>query len=369
MPAVITPDQWDKILMQPVREIPFEREGTGFDAQSYSRDAIKKFLVMLKDEQTLQGILSVRRLTSSQVCFAKGVPRPYSFFISDDGRVYDTDMWCWRIHAMQPDKDDWQRWIVTCNYSNAIGDKRATFGDVQSGQGSNNRPDLEPPTIDWDFEVVQKARARDLDGKAFLNSARQPFTPTPTFEEAYPILTFTRNEMDFNRARASEYAFAVNEDVFLGAHPGQAQCLPPKATQMSKGKILYWKVTWRIRFLEGYDVLFNIPIPEYGPIVPILRPKDWQPEFLDAGLMELQPTIDKQMTIPVPGAGGAHVPIPIVKPVPIHRGMGRVSQPYCLDGKGRAQEPNKYTGEIYPVWLKFRVYQKKRFADLMLQGL
>lgn len=357
---------WSVALLQPVEELPFQRDGTGWNAKG-PREYVRKFLVMVTD----------KTLTAAEVCYAPGIPLPFAPFVSIDGKTHDIAAFNVHTSAAQPDQKDWQRWIVTCQYSTdmpAAGQGSSSQGTPAQNQGQNN-PELEPPEIDWDFEVVQHALPSDLDGKAFLNSARMPFSPTPTFEQAFAVLVYSRNEMVFNRKAAAEYAFAINSDRFLGAAPGQAQCLPPKAHMVTKGQWTYWRVTYRIRFRDDEDVVEflagpNPLAPGFGPqtIHTKRSPRTWQPQFLDQGLCQLTP-------IPFSSPIGGSPLLGVVdedslpkEPVPIRKRNVPISQPVCLDGSGKEAKQDPKTGKVTPVWLKFRVYKEKPFAKLLMRG-
>jgi hypothetical protein len=76
---------------------------------------------------------------------------------------------------------------------------------------------MEPPEVSWDFAEVHRVMHNRMtiptldhpEPYAIVNAAGQPFTPAPTYEVAYPILTITRNELQFDRIKASLYAYAV----------------------------------------------------------------------------------------------------------------------------------------------------------------
>lgn len=322
----------------------FEREGTPFSSDG-SRTYSTDFLVLAK----------VKDITEIIVCTCPGVPMPYSPHPSDFAAL------CTKLSAKRKESDDWVYWIVTATFETKMppggpqtpGQSENTADDKQSEQ---NNPELEPPDIEWDFEQATRSPSTDLDKKAFLNSASQPYTPSPAFEYANAVLVMSRNELAFDRLTASKYAFSVNSKKFLGADPGCVQCMPPKAKLMYKGSINYWRITYRLRFGELLDD-------------GTLRP--WDPvEILDAGLMEMKLS---------PGSADKWNPVPILRHgVPI-------SQPVCLDGAGKAaivtrvpgvtvtilgipvKLPDKFT--IKQVYNKYRIRRTYDFDKLLRNGL
>jgi hypothetical protein len=343
-------------------EIPYERPGTGWSADG-NREYVRRFQVMVKNN----------KISAAEMCYAPGIPVPYAPYVSKDGDVYDESAFNIKTSAMQPEKRDAQRWIVTCEYTN-------NFDPISDGTPQKDmRPDRQPPNIEWDFEVVHQALPADLDGKPFMNSARMPFSPTPTFEQAFAIMVYTRNELDFDRKRAADYSYALNSDEFFGAKKGQAQCLPPKAEQVRKGKWIYWRVTYRIRFRDDEDwVALPLPSdlaqPSLGSIIGLTRkvkiPRTWQPQFLDQGMCELKPI---PFSPPITGLGlltGGLAPVSIAReePTPILKKGLPISQPVCLDGNGHEQKQDPQTGKVEPVYLPFRVYKERKFADILVNG-
>lgn len=328
-----------------VDEITPGQEGTGFNVDFRKRRYIRQFKVIVKD----------KRLGPIDVCYAPGIPLPYSFYFTKDGMEWDLYALCVNISAKRESSDnDWQNWIVTCEYSTDIPFSDIpvfpkTGGSPRGGgkkqEGDQHNPELQPPKIYWDWEIVHEAPARDLRGKPFLNSARQPFTPPPQFEYARRVLHVERNERAFDPNLAEEYAFAVNSDPFMDYEPGQAQCLPPKAEQIRYGPIFYHRVHYAIRFKprEARDD---------GSI------DTWQPELLDQGLMRL----------PTPHNVAVGPNLPPGTPIPILRLGHPITQPVCLDGSGQPKQPNE-AGEIEPEYLQFIIRKKKPFKRLFVRGL
>lgn len=313
-------------------------------------------------------VTNIVSLDPNTVCQAPGIPLPYSPYVSDDGFINDLNAVAVSFRAEKVDaQDDGFHWIVTVTYSTKVpvGGIPALTMFGSSAMGSQNNPHLEPPDVEWDWEIIREAPARDLDGRAFLNSANQPFTPAPTFEKAIAVLVYSRNELTYNRQTATRYAFAVNSDPFLDAPPGTAQCLPPRGKLEHRGEMQFWRVTYRIRFgaprfPQGPGTI-TVGAGESIASAVLDRParaglenelETWQPEILDAGLCQLQTNAARSN---------------FNQPVPIRRHGTPITQPVCLDGHGRVLEP--VDGRITPVFLKFRRYRAVPFSKILVLGL
>lgn len=332
---------------RPAEELFEDREGKPFVAPTgpgpVTRTYTRRFLVRTRS----------KTLASMSVVLCPGVPRPYDVYFSGNAvQGFEYDPYALMVGASaRQQADDWFQWVVTCEYSTNLGGGGVPTNPGYPGDpavqnqppttgGAANDPSFEPPEVDWDFETVQVVPRFDLDRKPFLNSARQPFTPGPTVEAARAVLTVTKNELSFTWQVARDWSFAVNNKPFLGADTGQAQCMPPRAKMLYRGTLKYWRVTYKIRFKEDMqDGRFQIP-------------QDWQPQFLDQGMMQLQ----KDATKPN-----------FDKPVPIMRGVHQVNHPVLLDGQGLEAVPN-LAGAIRPNWIGFRLYRERDFDDLITRG-
>lgn len=287
-------------------------------------------------------------LDEIQVCFAPCLPFPFQLHPEDFCAL------CTNIAGVLQDSEDWGIWVVTVKYSTRMPDGGPPSGkgeyQTPSGpQGGQNNPEQEPPDIEWDSETITRAPPKDLDDKAFLNAAGQPFTPAPTFEYAYGVLSISRNELAYNCKTAAGYSFAVNKDKFLGFPPKTVQCMPPKAKLVFRGNIRHWRVSYRLRFgVMGDD---GKPIP-------------WDPqEILNQGLMELKdmPGVKDVLGRPIP------------KLVPITVAGKPISQPVALNPLGFRLDPVFDAGlgkfVMKPNWIKFRIRPALSFDDLIRNGL
>ena len=349
-----------------VDEYDMQREGSPFDSMNHEREYTRKWLVVVND----------RRLSAAQVCFAPGVPRPYTPYIDKTGMIHDMHALLGKLDGRQPDENDWQRWIVTGKYSTKVID---TKGD----KGTDNRnPEMDPPDISWDYQETQEAPALDLDKKPFFNSALQPFAPAPTFPVGYRVLNYTKNQLDFDPLVADDYTFSVNSDKFMGMPPGSVLCLPPRAQMIIKGGgggagknqhngMMYWRVSYRLKFQrKDADGKYET----------------WQPKVLDQGISELVGRPEQPAQLLFAGALGIANDAVKVKEVLVHMMDEQaipIASPLCLDGKGHRL--NKYLKQVQdklpdgtpitttrwaldPVWLRFRIYQAKSFRRILQQG-
>lgn len=343
-----------------VDEIPSGRSGSPLNPDG-SRTYTRQFLVEVKSEGKRMGVIGV--------CSHPGLPKPWTFYITET--EYDTLALLSSYSARQRDEDDWTFWIVTATYSTT------NSGDFNSGGGPDgvgapgdlpnnpsnaySNPEYQYPDIKWNFEEVQKPALVDLDGKVYQNSALQPFTPPVQFPRAYPVLSITRNELNFNVVTAAAYAYAVNDANFLGFPAGFVQCMPPQADQQWRGTVRYWRVTYRLRFhprgifLPGW--VFN---QEGGVVDPTYYELNWQPVLQDQGFMRLEDRKDAN--------GNPHKDFG--KPVPIVRGPGQpVTQQVLLNWFGQpATGKDPATGQIVPWYKFFRQFASKSFTTLINRG-
>lgn len=328
-----------------VDELAGPRRGTPY-ALGEDRDYIRQWLVKVKD----------KNMGPAAVCRAPGLPLPGSFYVTPSD--YDLLARAIRFEANPRDTDEstWEYWVVTVTYSTRLpagGFPDAPGWPSDGSGGASNNPELEPAEVEWDFEVVQAAYFEDLNDKPFLNSAGQKFQPHPTFEVGYPVLVVSRNELYYDVDKAIEYAYAVNDDVFLGAPPGTVQCYPIKAKQLYKGALRYWRMQYRFRF-----AVFR---PD-GILLP------WSPvKVMDMGTQEVVVQnvegIDTFVERPILRFGHK-----ITAPVPLQRIYVNVDGVPTWTGRVIAK-PKNANGSITPEYIHFVVYRSANFTKLLMGGL
>jgi hypothetical protein len=332
----------NNLVFSSIEELFAGRKGKPFSAANlFVREYTRRFRVMARENA----------VTALEVCFCQDAPLPFSPFATTlvgANLPVDLKSLCVELSAEMEHPDDWQSWILTAEYSTRVPkggpDLRFQVGDPSRPEYIGNQPWLMRPEIEWDFvEKSNNAKVVDLNGKPYLNSARQPFQPPYSGENAYPVLVLTRNERDVSQDLINSYAYAVNSDVFLGAPPETAQILPFRAVEEYQGDTSFFRITYRVRFQNERN--------KDGTI------KTWQPRVLDCGLCELMPF--NVLGIPFRGE-----PVPIFGP-----GGVAVAHPRLLDGKGGKKLPDPQTGVIDPVYIDFVDYPKKPFAALLTGGL
>jgi hypothetical protein len=364
-------DYEEGIFVGPAIEIWAGRKATPFNS-SWRRDYTRRFRVIVNRPD----------VSPVQVCYAPGLPLPFSPYYPDPafdvtGNGYgDLLALATQMTAEIEVQDDFQSWIVTVFYTTemtAEGSHLDQNGDAifdvlpDRTFGAPNNPWEERPTIKWQNETIQVAPYRDLDGKWFLNSAMQPYTPAPSFDVACPVLVISRNERWFNRAYAEKYAYSLNQDVFEGADPFLAQCLPITAEQQYRGGQRFFRVEIRIRFAPS-----TAQLPLEDPSDPDQRVYTWQPRILDAGLYRLNNTYTLLgFTFPIPNPN---------MPVPIFRHGMPITQPDLLDGHGQPVLPltleeavadgdDTLEGKRLPVYNNYRIRKAVEFGTLLTTGL
>ena len=167
-------------------EIMSSNEGSIFDASDiYKREYTKTFRVRVLDP----------RAGVETVCRCPGIPAPYTPYFSAGNYEYDLSAVVVGISAKKEVDSDWQNWLVTVKYSTELGNVKSDFGFPSKKDGSANNPELEPPVLDWDFEVVKEALPMDLDGRPFMNSAGDLYDPPPQVDVARAVLNYQRNQL------------------------------------------------------------------------------------------------------------------------------------------------------------------------------
>ena len=319
----------------------FDMEGTPYTAGNSPRTYIQRYEVVLKkgvpvDKYGPVAISQVPKIPKPGQLY--GINNPYEV----DQLAVVTD-----IHVKTEPGTDALKWIVTVTFSTQVaegGYDDTTKSPNRFPFGSQNDPTQEPPHVRWETEIEQVSRQRDLDNKPYLNSCKQPFTPAPQFPTAYPVLIITRNEAEWGASDQLKFSFAVNQTMFLGHPPETWQSYPPIPNLMSRGRLNYYRVSYRLRLkTETYKNSGGQDVRE-----------TWQPQLLDQGMYQLK-------TLPIVGT----------VPIPIFRNNLPISQPVALDGKG---QPAKITvsgdtASITPVFLPFRNFRKLEFNDVFISDV
>jgi hypothetical protein len=308
-----------------VDELPVQRTGTPFDATNLSRMYVREYTRKWKV------VVTDRYMTPTLVGMAPGLPLYYSSYIPN---LLDYDLYALLVKrtAEQDDEDDWQTWTVTDEYSTEI---------PGGPQDSNNvGPEMEPPDIEYEPFEETSAPATDLANQLFVNTAGDPFVPSFTFPSSDTVLTYTRNELNFDIEKAAGYNYAVNSDSFLGYPPLSVLCLPIRARKMYKGSVNYCRVTYRFRFKAKKLV----PLGD-DPEVATEEFDFWYPvKILNVGYREK--VSGKLLHITDDGTG--HAP----------------SHPVLLNADG-----TKAALDADPIYVERIMHRKRSFSDILVNGV
>jgi hypothetical protein len=183
-------------------------------------------------------------------------------------------------YTWRQDKD-WFKWFVTCYFTteSPVGGFVDEDGfnvvenDLTNPSGAQNQPWKERRKIEWGYEVVRRARGKDLTGKAYLNAAKMPFTPAHTTEAIIRILTITKNYETYDLATEELYDMVVNADTFKGRPPGSVLAYPGTVEELFRGDQRYFRITTKLRF---------------APRKPDGTYESWQPQILNQGMYQLK---------------------------------------------------------------------------------
>lgn len=321
-------------------------EGTPFNVTGV-REYVKKYKVVVNTKEV--GPVTVAR--------SQGIPLPFTPYFGFNRNEYDNRALLVRKSAKPEKEDDWQVWIVTCEYSsdlsqaNGIADNGEPTGGADGGGGGNggsggdSSPEDQRPDYSWSSEDFMYAPPRDLKGKAFLNRARMPFSPAPTFPMSIQVFHISRSELSFDRKKAKEWSYAINSLPFMGANRGNVLCMPIVAKQKYEGPSAYWRVDYTLKFWWDEDTFDG-----------------WEPFLLNAGLCELQP-IPNAAALVIGGVG-----IAVERPTPILSGGHPISQPVLLDINGKRAVQDPKTGIIEPNWISFTMHKKRDLNLLFSRG-
>lgn len=323
-----------------IEELFEGKTGTPFSASGV-RKYTRRFLVIVK----------TNLLGPAGVSSCPGVPMPFAPYTPNRREEWDLLAVAVDISADQADRDDWQKWIVTVQYSTEVPPGGPTFlktglGNARSGTQQN--PWDEPPAVEADVENETTYPVQDLDGKAYTNSADQPFTPPYARPSGYRVYTATRNEKkaDFE-TRLEDYVYVVNSTTWKGYQPGYVLCTGGRGPLLYRGAVPFYRVTYKFLCKK------RVQLPD-GTFTP-----GWQPRILDAGMFQRDTLF-----------GIAAIPDTLV---PIVQFGHQVNQPVLLDGNGLVQT-EKYDmsypivalrGKLKPKYRDFKDFRSVELNDLI----
>jgi hypothetical protein len=307
------------------------------------RDYTKRYRVVVK----------IKEASAILVAAAPGIPQPGSRYVSGNNVEYDLLAIVTGYECRPENEGDWQNWIVEVKYSTR------TPPGGKTDRSSQNNPENEPADIQWDSESLQTSPIQDMEGKPYLCSNQLPYSPPPTFDSPFPVLTISRNELSFDLNLADYYTNALNDASFLGWPKGRAQCLRPNATQKHRGTLRYWRVTYKIRFRRKYPT-GNSTDPPFKTFDGV--DDTWQPRILNAGLMEINPFYD-------PDAPESEKKNNSKWRHMIGWGGKMTATPFLLDKNGLRQTDVDGNGELIPTYKTYKEYPYANLTKLLVTGV
>lgn len=257
-------------------------------ARSYTRE----FWVETDDQAT--DLQAVRE--------AVGVPKRGELYPGDFGSF------CQGV-TVEPREEDPRTFVVTADYDS----------NTSVTQEQEENPLLRPVELSFEGEQYVYVATKDLDGKAFKNSAGDPFDPPPEITGTRPVLVMQRNEAALNPTLVLQYQDAVNADAFLGFPPRTVKVGTISGRRSFENSVAYWVVSYRF----------------------VVDWRTWRVFLLDAGFREKH--------------AGGHKKI-------LDKETGQpVSAPVMLNGLGYV-----LVDVENPVYLERKVYREIPFAPLGL---
>lgn len=228
------------------------------------------------------------------------------------------------------------QWILTCEYNTKITQAQAqTAGGIPTGDGAPQEVDENPlnrsPEIEYSVVRYQWALERDVADEPIRNKAREKFNPPPVQDRAHLALSIQRNIQQFNPNLIASHVYAVNQGNFLGFAQDEVLLDDLKVKPRWEGGHFFWDVSARFVFYP----INSITVPNQPPIV---IGGGWLYRPLNAGFMELNGGAQRRIVLP---------------------GGGFPSEPVLLTNAGA-----KAANNADPIYLEFRIHDRKNFADL-----
>lgn len=166
--------------------------------------------------------------------------------------TWDTSLLCREVLVERGDNTNRIEFIVTVQWSNESG----------TGVDLTLQAKLdEPPEIDFESGEAEVALTRTVDDRPVINTATDPFDPAPSFGEARPVLSYSRNEADFTWPTMQNYVNHINQGEFLGAEPRTVRLSRVRARKIILPEFSYWRVSYVFEYRKAgpstnvYDVI------------------------------------------------------------------------------------------------------------------
>lgn len=181
-----------------VRELFDGREGeTRNDA---TRRYTRRFLVKTNDTRDGPAVVAA----------SLSVPQLFGRYLAGN----DSDAGA-LVESVRPRSAGFCLWHVDVGYSSRSKDPDRVDPD----------PLNRAPVFRWGWAKYRKALERDANGRAIVNSARDPFDPPPEVDDDRRTLSVERYELFYNQELADAYHNAVNSDPFANEPPLAWRCL------------------------------------------------------------------------------------------------------------------------------------------------
>jgi hypothetical protein len=331
-------------------------------------------------------VVKMKQMAPIAVALCPLLPQPGSIYLGQNGVEYDLLANLTSYDCKQESGADWQNWIVLCKYST-----RQPAGGPSDGKNADH-PENEPAEIKWDSESIQIAPFVDLFGTPYLCSNDRPYSPPVTYEYVYPVLTITRNELAFSVDLADRYTNALNDRTFLGWPVWRVMSVRPTAERKWRGKLPYWRVTYKLKFRRryavgqagelGYPKDFILGEGLAGSTRKISKPfhwpdgspDTWQPRILNAALTAYKDKPVGFVGPPKPGEPPHEDGVPDRQgPFHIFDIDGkRVSSPRLLDAFGRVQtarDQDPKSKQLIPTYISYYQYHQVDLSKLLTVGV
>jgi len=193
--------------------------------------------------------------------------------------------------SIHQDQDDAKQWLVVISYSSY--DINHEWGNSNVANGSIN-PLETAPEVHWTSAKYEAYYTMDVNGLPYRNTVGDPFDPVPPTEETRQVLSFVRNESEYNETWAQAYRDSVNSDTFLGYAPNQVKCKDIQGQRIYGPDYgYYWRVSYEFEFRVGYPLVPNNP--DQGTT-------GWTTLILNAGLRQFPGGVGAKAQITLNGA-------------------------------------------------------------------
>lgn len=184
----------------------------------------------------------------------------------------DTDAFCVEKRATQNDADNFQNWMVTCEYV-GVGD-----------------PTLEPAQVSFSNDRYQETTQRDVEDEWFRNSAEDFYESGFTRDRTRLVLHLVKNVLSFDPLNALQYVDTLNElPSFVARFP------PGFAAQLCKLDSLTAEAVW---YPDNSDIQYWRRTAQIS-----IDARGWEVNVLDAGFHAI-------VTVPVIGNARGKIIMP-----------------------------------------------------------